>query len=82
MAEPLDKRGRAALDAALLRYLKRGPVTIFSVLAHAELHSEAEIYESLKRLRKTGVAGEVYDGRYGSCWAALSSSATTSKEIK
>lgn len=67
----LDKQQRDSLDEALLKFLQREPATIWSVNAYAELHSQGEIWESLKRLRKAGLVAEIYNAKHGSMWAAL-----------
>lgn len=71
--EPLDAAGRKSLDEGLYMYLLRGHKCLSSIQAHMELHTEAEINASLKRLKQADRVRVIVDGRLGYCWQALTS---------
>lgn len=66
----LTKADEKHLDDALVAYLAKEPKTIWSINAQFELHSEAEVWASVKRMRDAKRVVEIRTFRYGTEWAA------------
>lgn len=67
----LDKQGRDRLDGAILEYLQRGPVSVWSVFSYAELHTTSEVNASLRRLEKKRLAESYEEPWLGWLWRAV-----------